>query len=791
MKTLSLITFIIFISISANLQATNYYLANNGSDTNAGTSDLLPWKTISKLNKINLKPGDHVLFRKGDLWSENFDISYSGTENDNIYIGAYGQKVENPIFEGNNELQYLILLKTNVSYITIENLELRNCNPQFSGGTRGIIYANLNNHNIVIKNCKFYQQKISTNSTFAVFNAKDPSFIIVDSCEFSGGSQMIHFRSNTADHNDVHHIIIKNNYFHDISTRLFDGHEYDGGSKCIRMSMEASNGVGNILGHEGIVRDITISDNKFYKLSGIAIFHEDVRDSKYKTEDFPEGVPIWLVNDKTSYNINILRNTAKLVEWCFIDWGRITNRGNLFSWSNCSQNIIDSCGFDFEGLPTTRYPTNAINTHAWKQVYIENNIISNVANKGGDGKGIILDYSTNSKIYRCDSTVVRGNVISGTGVNSTLEYAGGIHMSSAERCSVYNNICYNNKSGISVERTTSSNNFICNNTLDNNNYGFWYGCYAEGNILKNNAFTNNKIYAIKNNSNLVYDNNAFFNNGKNYSSGTPGGNDVFGDPNFIDRSTHDYRINNGSALINKGEDLGIKFDIINYPRKNGIDIGAYQFNQSDLGIKVNLKIYLQGPFKNGLMSTIYLSKGLIPLTDPYIHKVTTTLIPSNVVDWILLELRSGINSSTIVSQKPAFIKDNGTITDTDGISPISFPDVNPGSYFLVIRHRNHISIMSKYAIILTTKPLTYDFSKNPDLVYGDNSLVELGKGVFAMYAGDGDANGNININDYKIVGSNIFKAGYNPGDLDMNGVVNIFDYNNTSKNLFITSQVPK
>ncbi len=178
------------------------------------------------------------------------------------------------------------------------------------------------------------------------------------------------------------------------------------------------------------------------------------------------------------------KKLGKLVEWCFVDWGRITDRGSLFPWSNCSNNTVDSCGFDFDGNPTTHYPTNAINTHAWKQVYIENNTISNVATNSGDGKGIILDFSCNSKLFLCDSTIVRSNIVSGTGVNSKLNYSSGIMMSSAIRCSVYNNVCYNNKAGIAIGRSTCYDNLVCNNTLDNNDYGFWYGCTCNRKCIK-------------------------------------------------------------------------------------------------------------------------------------------------------------------------------------------------------------------------------------------------------------------------------------------------------------------
>ena len=47
-------------------------------------------------------------------------------------------------------------------------------------------------------------------------------------------------------------------------------------------------------------------------------------------------------------------------------------------------------------------------------------------------------------------------------------------------------------------------------------------------------------------------------------------------------------------------------------------------------------------------------------------------IPSGVVDWVLLELRSGTASSTVISRKAAFVKNDGSVVDLDGVSLVSF-----------------------------------------------------------------------------------------------------------------------
>ncbi len=46
-----------------------YFVSSStGSDANTGTDYNHPIKTIAKVNSLNLKPGDRVLFRCGDTW---------------------------------------------------------------------------------------------------------------------------------------------------------------------------------------------------------------------------------------------------------------------------------------------------------------------------------------------------------------------------------------------------------------------------------------------------------------------------------------------------------------------------------------------------------------------------------------------------------------------------------------------------------------------------------------------------------------------------------------------------
>ena len=579
-NVLYLVISLIF-SISLFGQSTYYISSSGGNDSNSGKSTSSPWKNLSKVNSTKFNPGDKILFKKGDTWSGQWTIKNSGTSSSLISIGNYGSG-NLPIFDGNNSLQYILNLSSDVNYIEIDGINFKDCNPNHSNGSRGIIYGNSNNQNITIANCILTQEKSSSNSSYSIIYMNDPSYLNIDNCEFSGKSQALHFRSNNENHRDVHHLVISNNNFHDLVNGAL--------ARAIRLSSNTSSGIGSNIGSEGIFRDITISDNNFNKISSQAIYHEDSQKS---------GVPIWLQAGRTSYNIKIKGNTAYRVEWCFLDWGRITDRDGKFEWSVVSDNKIDYCGFDINGKPTTKFPTNAINTHAWKEVYIEDNVISNVANCQGDGKAIILDHSVDKTKYICDGVVVRRNILSGIR-NTTLNYAGAIHVSKGTNCKIYNNVCYNNFSGITLEGPYTSNNQIYNNTLEGNDTGFWYGTQTNGNSVKNNIFSNNKNYGIKNNANLIYDYNCFYNNGKNINSGSSGSHDVIGDPKFKSVSNHDYSINSGSAAIDKGINIsGLLSDILGNSINNKVDIGAYEYSNTSSSSAPST-VVLNSPANNSL-----------------------------------------------------------------------------------------------------------------------------------------------------------------------------------------------
>jgi hypothetical protein len=196
----------------------------------------------------------------------------------------------------------------------------------------------------------------------------------------------------------------------------------------------------------------------------------------------------------------------------------------------------------------------------------------------------------------------------------------------------------------------------------------------------------------------------------------------------------------------------------------------------------SIKVYLQGPYSGISMGTALNTSGLIPLTQPYSGAPwnysgteNVTSIPSGVVDWVLIELRTGTGSSTNVGTRAAFLKSNGTVTELNGTSPVAF-SVLPGNYYVVVRHRNHLAVMSASSVDFTSGSASYDFTTAQTQAYGTNAMKDLGSGKFGIYAGDGNGDGGVYAEDHTLYKISQGREGYEAADYNMDGGVYAEDH---------------
>lgn len=214
------------------------------------------------------------------------------------------------------------------------------------------------------------------------------------------------------------------------------------------------------------------------------------------------------------------------------------------------------------------------------------------------------------------------------------------------------------------------------------------------------------------------------------------------------------------------------------------------------GLSLSLNVFLEGPF-NGAEMTTSLNPSFLPVNQPYSGapwnypgNESVTVIPStDIVDWVLVELRDAneaslATSETVIARQAAFLKKNGSIVGLDGSNnPLIFNLSFQHGLFVVVHHRNHISVLSASEVAEVGNIFTYNFTSGGDQAFG-NTQKYLGSGIWGMIAGNGLPD-NL-INEWDKVDSWNFqagKAGYFQGDFDLDTQVDNSDkddlwYNN-------------
>ncbi len=165
-------------------------------------------------------------------------------------------------------------------------------------------------------------------------------------------------------------------------------------------------------------------------------------------------------------------------------------------------------------------------------------------------------------------------------------------------------------------------------------------------------------------------------------------------PDGIPRTIDDgLQLTLGSPAINAGTDVGLTRDIRGRAMVQTPDIGAYEF-----GVLVSARAFLEGAYASGEMRTDLLDGGHIPLNSPY-DGTAAASVPPNAVDWALIELRAEADGSGENFTKSVFVRNDGRLVDVDGSETIPF--IAPeNAYFIAVKHRNHLGVMSASAVPL-------------------------------------------------------------------------------------------
>ncbi len=207
-----------------------------------------------------------------------------------------------------------------------------------------------------------------------------------------------------------------------------------------------------------------------------------------------------------------------------------------------------------------------------------------------------------------------------------------------------------------------------------------------------------------------------------------------------------------------------------------------------ISFQLELKLFLEGSFNGTDMDEMPVS--LLPLQQPYNQPPfdyqgveSVSQIPEGVVDWVLIEFRDTIlpsraTAGSIVARRAAFLKNDGSVVDLDGISRLQFTIVVKNNPYLTVRHRNHLDIISKWQPVTDSSGImSYDFTQN-DQSWGNTSQKETGNGIFVMIAGDSNGDGIIDEADKSSLWQyQAGESGYLNSDLNLDGQSNNRDKN--------------
>lgn len=236
----------------------------------------------------------------------------------------------------------------------------------------------------------------------------------------------------------------------------------------------------------------------------------------------------------------------------------------------------------------------------------------------------------------------------------------------------------------------------------------------------------------------------------------------------------------------EGETGTVVFDVVNNAAPddcNSTQVSAdydCQEQTTQEGV-IELKVYLEGYLQNdGLMRTTLANNGLLPTSQPFnqfpyyyfgMHSVDAH--ESNIVDWLLIELRNADNPGTLVERKALLLRNDGQVVDTEGNASIIWN--NLGEYHIVVKHRSHLGIQTAQTID-NTQGTSYDFSTAIEQAAGTGQQA-MSNGIAAMLGGDYDNSGTVNFFDFIAwLNLNNVTSVYENPDVDGTGTINFFDF---------------
>ena len=194
---------------SATTGTTYYVDSIGGKDSNDGTSESKAFKTLDKVNDLNLEPGDTVLLKKGSVFEDQalkFTKEDSGTAEAPVKISTYGEG-EKPKINTNGHGQW------ELNY----GNPLDNQNHKWKGTVSS---------SILIEDAEYLEiegLELTNDRESSTDTEKDKKYNDADAMDRTGVAGV------AKDNGTVDHIGLNDLYIHDVTGNVYNKHMTNGG----------------------------------------------------------------------------------------------------------------------------------------------------------------------------------------------------------------------------------------------------------------------------------------------------------------------------------------------------------------------------------------------------------------------------------------------------------------------------------------------------------------------------------------------------------------------------------
>lgn len=479
---------------------TTYYVdSKSGSDSNDGTSESKAFKTLDKVNALDLEPGDTVLLKKGSVFEDQalqFTKEDSGTAEAPVKISTYGEG-DKPQINTNGHGQW------EQNY----GVALDNSNHKWHGTVSSSILI-MDTEYIEIEGLELTNDRNSATDT-----EKDKTYNDAYAMDRTGVAGV------AKDNGTVDHIVLNDLYIHDVTGNVYNKHMANGGIYFIveKPTNEATTGIARY-------NDVQIKNCYLDTVNrwGIAVGYT-YKHGQFNNAALSDEVMSTYGSSNVVIENNYLNHvggdaiTTMYLDRALVQYNVSENAAEQINYTDFSQRQpqLDANGNDTGNKLGVGNGRVAAGIWPWKckdTVFQYNECFAtlNAAHGNGDGQPWDADYGDGTNYqynYSHGNTASTIMFCGPQSINNTFRY----NISQNEdmgpldpagntgNCQVYNNTFYIKKGLTSIWSTAHSNNGPV--TIENNIFYFAGDTSVNAtnwNPGNNKTYSNNLYYNVSN-----------------------------------------------------------------------------------------------------------------------------------------------------------------------------------------------------------------------------------------------------------------------------------------------------